>query len=319
MQNSLSSDQCWFAVSGSTGLENNQVNAVKLNNNEIAIWRNSNGELCAVENRCAHRGVRLSLGYIASDRLVCRYHGWQYDTRGQCKYTPAQPEFTPPKSLCVKRYDICESHGLVWILPSDNSSNNLQNINLQNNNHKNNNSPLGKMSAIEFQRLADGAEYCRSVYIDADVDAILKQLHKSCFLPLGITGSAPGSVWQCSGVVDVNREGGTTEYQACWSDNSNDSNNSNNSNNSNSSNSSNNLTVHYTIQQIDAHNLSIEAAWGEGMRERLVVALQPINENKTAAHIVCITKNLCSGLAPLKLHYDQWARQLRDQLANTLS
>ena len=43
------------------------------------------------EDRCPHRGMRLSMGFVRSDRIACLYHGWQYGTDGHCLYIPAHP------------------------------------------------------------------------------------------------------------------------------------------------------------------------------------------------------------------------------------
>ena len=42
------------------------------------MWRADDGTVNAWENRCPHRGVRLSVGTNLGDRLKCRYHGWTY-------------------------------------------------------------------------------------------------------------------------------------------------------------------------------------------------------------------------------------------------
>ena len=49
------------------------------------------------ENRCLHRGVRLSIGVNDGAELVCRYHAWRYANRsGGCTYIPAhQPTLRP--------------------------------------------------------------------------------------------------------------------------------------------------------------------------------------------------------------------------------
>jgi phenylpropionate dioxygenase-like ring-hydroxylating dioxygenase large terminal subunit len=33
------------------------------------------------ENRCLHRGVRLSIGVNDGRELTCQYHGWRYSSR----------------------------------------------------------------------------------------------------------------------------------------------------------------------------------------------------------------------------------------------
>ncbi|MEM9602898.1 MAG: Rieske (2Fe-2S) protein [Pseudomonadota bacterium] len=87
---------------------------------DVAVWRAQDETVHCVDNRCPHRGMRLSFGFVRGNRLNCLYHGWQYGTNGICQYIPAHPELTPPPSLRVPTLPCCDSGGLVWInLASD--------------------------------------------------------------------------------------------------------------------------------------------------------------------------------------------------------
>ena len=66
------------------------------------------------EDRCPHRGMRLSYGYVRADRIACLYHGWQYGTDGHCLRIPAHPEIKPPPSIMVWRHSCREALGLIF-------------------------------------------------------------------------------------------------------------------------------------------------------------------------------------------------------------
>ena len=42
----------------------------------IAVYRGAGGAVHALEDRCAHRQVPLSMGVVEGDGLRCCYHGW---------------------------------------------------------------------------------------------------------------------------------------------------------------------------------------------------------------------------------------------------
>ena len=44
----------------------------------IALYRGESGTIYALEDRCAHRQVPLSMGVIEGDVLRCCYHAWAY-------------------------------------------------------------------------------------------------------------------------------------------------------------------------------------------------------------------------------------------------
>lgn len=69
----------------------------------------------AWENRCPHRSVRLTLGRVVNDQLVCGYHGWRYGSNGACTFIPAQPSLAPPKGACVKTFRAEEVDGVIWV------------------------------------------------------------------------------------------------------------------------------------------------------------------------------------------------------------
>jgi nitrite reductase (NADH) small subunit len=51
---------------------------VKANGREIALF-NSGGRFHAISNSCRHRGGPLAEGDIYGTRVVCPWHGWEYD------------------------------------------------------------------------------------------------------------------------------------------------------------------------------------------------------------------------------------------------
>ncbi len=82
---------------------------------ELAIWRADDGHVNVWENRCVHRGVRLTTGMNDGSELVCQYHGWRYLNRSAaCSYIPAHPAETPASALCIKRYACAHAYGLIW-------------------------------------------------------------------------------------------------------------------------------------------------------------------------------------------------------------
>lgn len=50
---------------------------------------NVNGTISAMDNVCLHRGGPLGQGMIEGNKLVCPWHGWQYDPKtGEAAHNP---------------------------------------------------------------------------------------------------------------------------------------------------------------------------------------------------------------------------------------
>ncbi|MEM1075939.1 MAG: Rieske (2Fe-2S) protein [Pseudomonadota bacterium] len=82
---------------------------------DIVVWRASDGTIAAWDNRCPHRGMALSHGFVRGTSLACLYHGWHYSATGQCNHIPAHPDLEPPETIRTKAYSVVETSGVIWV------------------------------------------------------------------------------------------------------------------------------------------------------------------------------------------------------------
>ena len=83
----------------------------------VLLYRTEAGEAVAMEDRCAHRSFPLSAGMLEGDTVVCGYHGFRYDQKGDCIEVPSQAKC--PKDIGVRTYPLIEMGPLVWIWLGD--------------------------------------------------------------------------------------------------------------------------------------------------------------------------------------------------------
>jgi vanillate O-demethylase monooxygenase subunit len=86
-------------------------------NEPIVLYRTEDGAPVALEDRCAHRHLPLSMGKLKGDILECLYHGLCFDKTGACIKVPGQE--TVPPSARVKAYPMVERYHWVWIWLGD--------------------------------------------------------------------------------------------------------------------------------------------------------------------------------------------------------
>lgn len=84
---------------------------------KVVMYRRLDGTIAALEDRCAHRMLPLSFGYLQEDSLVCGYHGMTFDASGKCTRVPGQDRV--PAAACVRAFPIVERHHLAWIWMGD--------------------------------------------------------------------------------------------------------------------------------------------------------------------------------------------------------
>lgn len=104
----------WYPVLPSWALRDTPTGITRLCR-DIVLWRDADGRIHALEDRCPHRGARLSLGRNLGDRIACWYHGVQVDRAGQVVAVPAVDECAMSEECRVKSYQVEERHGAIFL------------------------------------------------------------------------------------------------------------------------------------------------------------------------------------------------------------
>ena len=105
----------WYPVATDQQLGENPVKSVRLLGENLTLFRDRQGGLGLVQQRCAHRSVDLKHGIPTADGLRCPYHGWMYDANGQCLEQPAEdPAHNFAARVQIAAYDVQELGGLIW-------------------------------------------------------------------------------------------------------------------------------------------------------------------------------------------------------------
>lgn len=86
-------------------------------NEPVVLFRKEDGTPVALEDRCAHRRLPLSKGYLEKDAIVCGYHGVTYDCAGNGVHVPGQKSI--PSWARVRSYPVVEKYKCVWIWMGD--------------------------------------------------------------------------------------------------------------------------------------------------------------------------------------------------------
>ncbi len=99
----------WYLLAEASKVQGDPV-PVELLGQELVMFRSDEGIAC-LGARCPHMGASLANGKVRDGRLVCPFHGWEYDGSGRCQRIPAQD--TIPEFAQVPACSLRERHGLV--------------------------------------------------------------------------------------------------------------------------------------------------------------------------------------------------------------
>jgi 5,5'-dehydrodivanillate O-demethylase oxygenase subunit len=105
----------WHPIAGSGQLPVAAVREVRVLGEDLVLYRDASGTLGLIDERCAHRRVKLRYGVPEQQGLRCPYHGWMFDAEGRCVEQPAEPAGSQFKDkVRIKAYPVQELAGLVF-------------------------------------------------------------------------------------------------------------------------------------------------------------------------------------------------------------
>src|ERR1700716_3193381 len=88
---------------------------VQILGEKLIGFRDTNGKVGLIQNNCPHRGASLFFGRNEESGLRCVYHGWKFDTSGQCIDMPNEPAESDFKTkVRAVAYPTQEKAGVVW-------------------------------------------------------------------------------------------------------------------------------------------------------------------------------------------------------------
>jgi vanillate O-demethylase monooxygenase subunit len=106
----------WYMAAWADEVQPAAILSRRLLDQSVALYRREDGGWAALADRCPHRFAKLSLGRVQNDRLICRYHGLQFNHAGQCVRAPLSEK---PPSARVRAYPVVERDSIVWIWMGD--------------------------------------------------------------------------------------------------------------------------------------------------------------------------------------------------------
>ena len=106
----------WYIILESKELKKFKPLRIKLLNENLAIWRDNDNNVCCISDRCCHRGASLACGEISEGKLACPFHGFLYDKSGNVTSIPANGKDSPvPPVFKVNSFKTFEAHGFIWL------------------------------------------------------------------------------------------------------------------------------------------------------------------------------------------------------------
>ena len=107
----------WYVAATSTEVTHKPL-ARTICNEPVVLFRTVGGEVGVLEDRCPHRRVPLSRGWVKGEVIQCAYHGSQFGRDGVCTGIPSQ-NVIPKENFAARSFPVIERYGMIFIWTGD--------------------------------------------------------------------------------------------------------------------------------------------------------------------------------------------------------
>ena len=104
----------WYPVCPSSFVKERPVQ-LKRFGHSLVLWRDAEGHVRALEDRCPHRGAPLSQGVTMGDRLSCPYHGVEVRYDGVVTRVPGSPGCKLEGRKATRSFHVEERAGAIFL------------------------------------------------------------------------------------------------------------------------------------------------------------------------------------------------------------
>lgn len=105
----------WHPIAAAVELEEHRTKRVRLLGEDLVLFRDRQGRLGLVQEHCPHRRASLAYGFTTENGIRCAYHGWEFNTQGECVAQPFEKNNTTFRDkVSIDGYPVEELGGLVF-------------------------------------------------------------------------------------------------------------------------------------------------------------------------------------------------------------
>ncbi len=89
---------------------------LRLLGEDLIAFRTTSGQVGVIDTWCPHRNANLYWGRNEEEGLRCVYHGWKFNTEGQCVDMPNEPPTSRfAEKIRITSYQAEDRGGVIWI------------------------------------------------------------------------------------------------------------------------------------------------------------------------------------------------------------
>ena len=110
----------WYVACQSSALSADKPLKRVIYDLPMVLFRDEQGAAVCLPDRCLHRHSPLSAGKVECGKIVCPYHGWRYNSKGELDYIPSEKNVVQQAGKRVlKPMPVIEQDGFIWVYMGD--------------------------------------------------------------------------------------------------------------------------------------------------------------------------------------------------------
>jgi len=104
----------WYSVGLSRELKGGQIRTICFMGEDVVLFRTASGKACVMDAYCPHLGGHFRYGgTVVKDTIRCPFHGFCFDTSGECVSTPYGTK--PPPTAIAKTWTVRDINGFLLV------------------------------------------------------------------------------------------------------------------------------------------------------------------------------------------------------------
>jgi nitrite reductase/ring-hydroxylating ferredoxin subunit len=104
----------WFQVAWSADVGERAVHRMTYFGRDLVAWRSESGEVSVMDAYCGHLGAHLGHGgHVEGDRIVCPFHGWEWNTDGRNVCIPYQER--AHRGRRIRTFPVVERNESIYV------------------------------------------------------------------------------------------------------------------------------------------------------------------------------------------------------------
>lgn len=109
----------WYMLAWAKDIQEDTLLRREVLDTFLLCFRNKEGTVKVIEDKCPHRFAPLSMGKKTCDgrHIQCPYHGLEFDENGVCVHNPHGERI--PSRAVIQRFQVIEKYLAIWVWMGD--------------------------------------------------------------------------------------------------------------------------------------------------------------------------------------------------------